>query len=158
VRNTEQVTIEVIESAQFHLFVVSYVFYKASSIVRALNEALDRGVQLKVLLESSVEEGGSVKLDGLKSLHQAVPGGQFYIWDSSVKNPRNDNLSYSVHAKCVVADSRLAFITSANLTSAALERNMELGLLIRGGNVPERLHAHLEALATLEVIKKWEPS
>jgi len=64
-------------------------------------------------------------------------------------------MSASVHAKCAVADSRLAFITSANLTSAALERNMELGLLLRGGTVPDRLHAHLAALVTTKVVKQW---
>jgi phosphatidylserine/phosphatidylglycerophosphate/cardiolipin synthase-like enzyme len=46
----------------------------------------------------------------------------------------------------------LVFITSANLTTAALERNMELGMLIRGGPVPDKLRQHLAALATTKVI------
>jgi phosphatidylserine/phosphatidylglycerophosphate/cardiolipin synthase-like enzyme len=37
-----------------------------------------------------------------------------------------------MHAKAAVADSSTAFLTSANLTEAALERNMELGVLIHG--------------------------
>jgi phosphatidylserine/phosphatidylglycerophosphate/cardiolipin synthase-like enzyme len=36
-----------------------------------------------------------------------------------------------LHAKAVVADDETAFITSANLTEAALDRNIELGVLIR---------------------------
>jgi phosphatidylserine/phosphatidylglycerophosphate/cardiolipin synthase-like enzyme len=36
-----------------------------------------------------------------------------------------------LHAKAVVADDEAVFITSANLTEAALERNIELGVLIR---------------------------
>jgi phosphatidylserine/phosphatidylglycerophosphate/cardiolipin synthase-like enzyme len=35
-----------------------------------------------------------------------------------------------LHAKVVVADDEVAFITSANLTEAALDRNIELGALI----------------------------
>jgi hypothetical protein len=35
-----------------------------------------------------------------------------------------------LHAKAVVADDEVAFITSANLTEAALDRNIELGALI----------------------------
>ena len=41
-----------------------------------------------------------------------------------------------MHVKAAVADSRIAFLSSANLTEAALERNMELGVLIRGGHLP----------------------
>ena len=41
-----------------------------------------------------------------------------------------------MHAKAAVGDSTVAFFTSANLTEAALERNMELGVLIRGGKLP----------------------
>jgi phosphatidylserine/phosphatidylglycerophosphate/cardiolipin synthase-like enzyme len=36
-----------------------------------------------------------------------------------------------LHAKAVVADDEAVFITSANLTEAALDRNVELGVLIR---------------------------
>jgi phosphatidylserine/phosphatidylglycerophosphate/cardiolipin synthase-like enzyme len=35
-----------------------------------------------------------------------------------------------LHAKAVV-DDEVVFVTSANLTEAALERNIELGLLVR---------------------------
>lgn len=48
----------------------------------------------------------------------------------------------------------LAFITSANLTSAAMERNMELGVLVKGGELPFELHRHLEALISAKVIEK----
>jgi len=89
-------------------------------------------------------------------MHAAVPGASIYVWDSFAKKPDADSLSAVVHAKCAVADGRLAFVTSANLTPAALERNMELGLLIRNGTIPDRLSAHLEALATTKVIKLWE--
>jgi phosphatidylserine/phosphatidylglycerophosphate/cardiolipin synthase-like enzyme len=36
-----------------------------------------------------------------------------------------------LHAKAVVVDDQAVFITSANLTEAALDRNIELGVLIR---------------------------
>ena len=36
-----------------------------------------------------------------------------------------------LHAKAVVADDESVFVTSANLTEAALERNIELELLLR---------------------------
>ena len=36
-----------------------------------------------------------------------------------------------LHAKAVVADDEAVFVTSANLTEAALDRNIELGILVR---------------------------
>jgi phosphatidylserine/phosphatidylglycerophosphate/cardiolipin synthase-like enzyme len=36
-----------------------------------------------------------------------------------------------LHAKAVVADDEDVFVTSANLTQAALDRNIEVGLLVR---------------------------
>jgi phosphatidylserine/phosphatidylglycerophosphate/cardiolipin synthase-like enzyme len=36
-----------------------------------------------------------------------------------------------LHAKAVLADDEAVFITLANLTEAALDRNIELGVLIR---------------------------
>lgn len=54
----------------------------------------------------------------------------------------------------VPADGELAFITSANLTSAAMERNMELGVLVKGGELPFELQRHLEALISTKIIEK----
>ena len=52
----------------------------------------------------------------------------------------------SLHAKCVIADRSSALITSANLTSAGINDNIELGVLIEAGPLPARLHRHLELL------------
>jgi cardiolipin synthase len=154
-RRTEQVLLEVIESAARDLFLVSYVFYKAPSVVTALNDAVQRGVRVKLLLESSAQEGGAVREDSAGALSEAVPGAIIYVWEPAEREHNGDAPSASVHAKCAVADHKLAFITSANLTSAALERNMELGLLIRGGTVPDRLQSHLEALVVTRIITRW---
>ena len=51
-----------------------------------------------------------------------------------------------MHVKVAVADSRIAFLSSANLTEAALERNMELGALIRAGNLPASIDRLIDAL------------
>jgi len=51
-----------------------------------------------------------------------------------------------MHAKAAVADSRIAFLTSANLTEAAFERNMELGALIRGGTLLASIDRLIDAL------------
>ena len=53
-----------------------------------------------------------------------------------------------LHAKVALADGEAALVTSANVTGGALERNMELGLLVRGGPIPRDLLAHFDELMT----------
>jgi phosphatidylserine/phosphatidylglycerophosphate/cardiolipin synthase-like enzyme len=40
------------------------------------------------------------------------------------------------------------FLSSANLTEYAFTINMELGLLVTGGTLPERVQRHFERLVT----------
>jgi phosphatidylserine/phosphatidylglycerophosphate/cardiolipin synthase-like enzyme len=48
-----------------------------------------------------------------------------------------------MHAKILIVDRRTALIGSANLTGSALQRNLECGLLVRGGHIPGQLAEHL---------------
>jgi len=52
----------------------------------------------------------------------------------------------SLHAKCVVIDGRAALLGSANLTAAAQQRNIEVGLLVRAPALAKALEAHFEGL------------
>lgn len=54
----------------------------------------------------------------------------------------------SLHAKCVVVDRRVAFVTSANFTEAAQERNIELGALVRHEATAARIDDYFLALRT----------
>lgn len=153
VRHTEQVLCEVIESAKRSLFLVSFVAYEVDSIIRALLGAIGRQVQIDVLLESSSEHGGRVSYDSVKTFQQLLPSVNIYVW-CSTKKTGTGHLSGAVHAKCAVADGELAFVTSANLTAAAMERNMELGVLAKGGVLPSTLQRHLESLISTKVIEK----
>lgn len=139
VRRNEQALCEVIDSAKKSLFIVSYVSCHADKVYDAIRAAIDRGVSVSFLLEASIKN----------DLDQLFPETDFYQWgnaDASVKSV--------MHAKCVVADNKMAMITSANLTGKAMEHNMELGVLIKGGTVPKVLKAHFEAMVVEKLIAK----
>ena len=51
-----------------------------------------------------------------------------------------------LHAKAVVADDEAVFITSANLTEAAFDRNIELGLLVRDRTLAATTVLHFRTL------------
>ena len=147
-RRTEQALLEVINAAKKTLFMVSFVAYKLDSVTEALNEALSRGVIVSILLESSDKHGGSISIDSIGKMRESVNGVNVYTWNEKV----GDFIGGSVHAKVAVADEAICFVSSANLTSHAMEKNMEAGVLIRGGVLPERLHQHLNALVTTSVV------
>jgi phosphatidylserine/phosphatidylglycerophosphate/cardiolipin synthase-like enzyme len=59
----------------------------------------------------------------------------------------------SLHAKCVVIDRATALITSANLTEAAQQRNIEVGILVRNAALAGRLANYFEELFSLGVLR-----
>lgn len=147
-RRTEQALLQVINSAEQSLFITSFVAYDVSTIVKALNTADERGVSITMLLESSQNHGGSINIDVIGKMRGLVPGAQLYAW----RDKTGDFANGRVHAKVAVADGRTCFITSANLTGHAMEKNMEAGILISGGNIPLTFHDHLNALIETKII------
>jgi len=153
-RNTERVLCEVIESAKKRLFLVSFVAYEVPSIVQALRSAANRQVRIDIIIELSNEYGGQVSFDFVKAMRESVPAANIYVWEKDHNYTSNSQSIGAVHAKCAVADKKFAFITSANLSKAAMERNMELGVLLKGGNLPVRLERHLDALIITGILRR----
>lgn len=147
-RRTEQALLQVINAADQTLFITSFVAYDVSTIVKALNVASDRGVAISMLLELSQDHGGSITFDAIGKMRALVPSARLYAWRDKA-DPFSDG---RVHAKAAVADGHTCFITSANLTGFAMERNMEAGLLVSGGRVPRALDEHLRALVAMKIV------
>lgn len=151
-RRTEQALLQVINAAEQSLFITSFVAYDVSTIVKALNAAIDRGVAISMLLELSQDHGGSITFDGIGKMRTLVPAAKLYAWRDKA-DPFSDGC---VHAKVAVADGRVCFITSANLTGHAMEKNMEAGVLITGGRIPKLLGEHIHSLIDMKVISPVE--
>ncbi len=141
-RHTERVLCELIDDARTELFLVSFVAYEVPNVVKAMNEATHRGVRVRVLLEASASHGGTLKTDLAEAMRARVPGVELFTW----KKKSDEFRDGKVHAKVALADGKRAFLTSANLTMYAFEKNMELGVLIHGGRIPEMLRELFEQL------------
>ena len=147
-RRTEQVILDLVREAKRELFVVSFVAYRWDAIIEALQDAVSQGVEVKVLLEASRVDGGSLKRDQSETLRKLVPKASIYYWTL-----RTDEFLFGkVHAKIVVSDQENAFLTSANLTGHAMEKNFEAGVLIRGGEIPRDISRHLQGLIDTKII------
>jgi phosphatidylserine/phosphatidylglycerophosphate/cardiolipin synthase-like enzyme len=58
-----------------------------------------------------------------------------------------------MHAKCVIVDRSVALVTSANFTTAAQQRNFELGLLVRDDALAGSVWDHFDALVRAGVLR-----
>lgn len=147
-RRTEQVLLEVIGAARSTLFLSSFVVTRVESIIDALSSAVNRRVDVSILLESNNSYGNHPSQDHIVFMNDALPKATIYVW----KKKDDGFVNGKVHAKLAVADGSICFITSANLTGHAMEKNMECGVLIRGGDIPDRLNRHLNALVKTRII------
>jgi cardiolipin synthase A/B len=148
-RRTEQALLQVINAAEHCLFITSFVAYDVSTIVKALNAASDRRVAVLMLLELSQDHGGSITFDAIGKMRTLVPNARLYAW----RDKTDQFFDGRVHAKVAVADGKVCFITSANLTGHAMEKNMEAGVIISGGHIPRILYEHLRSLVSTNMIQ-----
>ena len=152
VRATSAVLAEVIEEARKSLIVVSFAAYKVVAVVAALRAAAERGVEVRLVLESVIESKGKLSHDAKAAFDVLGSTVSFYVWPAELRVSKGGGHA-AMHAKCAVADRRMAFVTSANLTGAAMTDNMELGLVVRGGDVPKRIANHFDALIGAGALK-----
>lgn len=153
VRRTREVLLDLIERARRRLLVVSFAAYRVPEIVESLSTAALRGVNIRLILETSADSYGRLSHDAAEAFEAVRRYADFYTWPSD-KRQSTDGSHGALHAKAVLVDGSVAFVTSANLTGHALTSNMELGVLIRGGVLPERLTAHFDELVAHGVLKK----
>jgi phosphatidylserine/phosphatidylglycerophosphate/cardiolipin synthase-like enzyme len=135
-RRTDQALLQVVDAARESLLIVSFAVYKIPAIKSALALATQRGVAEQICVESPETSGNRMASDTIKALGDAAPHAAIYIWPKEQRVLGANGTLGLLHAKCAVADNRLLFISSANLTEHAMSINMELGVLIQGGPLP----------------------
>lgn len=147
VRRTEQVLCELIRCAERRLTMTSFGIFQVRRLVEDLEHALARGVTLRIVLGDR-EAHSDQEIDRQRhQLGRAVAARATLLqWPSERRSRDEQGHAGLMHVKAAVADSRIAFLTSANLTEAALERNMELGVRIRGGGLPASIDRLIDAL------------
>lgn len=125
----------VIDTAVEDVFASTYSATLDSPFVAALWRAIARGVRTTLLVDSQLK-GGQVsaklkaKLSGARFLTYVPTQGQCGVQ----------------HSKVVIVDSRIAFVTSANLSQAAAERNLEAGVIIRDAQFASQMRQRFAKL------------
>lgn len=158
-RRTDQVLLDLISTARERLVVATFAAFKVPSVACALADACRRGVRVMLIIESAEVSAGKVEIEPLDCLGREVADlADIYIWPLE-QRPRDSAERYgSLHLKCAIADSCLMFVSSANLTGFALNLNMEMGVLIRGGTLPEQADTHFRNLIGDGILRRMRRS
>ncbi|NUM46444.1 MAG: phospholipase [Anaerolineales bacterium] len=146
-RRTDQALLQLIQEAQTRLWIISFAVYKAQPILDALLAAAQRGVTVSLLLETPDSSADKISFDPLLALGEELRAyAHLYVWPKEKRALSPDGKHGSLHAKAAIADGQTLLISSANLTEYAMNLNMELGVLIRGGALPGQVEGHFEEL------------
>jgi phosphatidylserine/phosphatidylglycerophosphate/cardiolipin synthase-like enzyme len=144
-RRTDQALLQLIDEARRNLTIVSFAVYRVPDVGGALVRALERGVALRFIAETP--EADDAPFGVLATFGEAITRrARIYAWPRD-RRPKDANGRPSLlHVKCAVADSRLVFLSSANLTEHAMMRNMEMGLLMTSADLGAQIVRHFDSL------------
>ena len=154
-RRTDQALIQIINEARQTLTIVSFAVYKATSIMHSLVQAARQGVTITICLETPDASEGKIAFDTIRALGTDIAQhAQLVVWPHEQRPHSSDGKHGSLHAKVAVADGSALLISSANLTEYAMTLNMEMGVLIRGGELPGKVDAHFAKLIEQGTLRK----
>ncbi|HEY8430054.1 MAG TPA: DISARM system phospholipase D-like protein DrmC [Sandaracinaceae bacterium] len=154
VRDTAVVVRELFARARKSVLVGGFRFDAGAELFAPLHRVMvEHGVRATVFLDI---EGHAASAEGARPYAEKRIA-EFYAdhWPFDGPRPRvyydprtaaPGPLWVSLHAKCVVVDERLSFVTSANFTDRGQSRNIELGVLIEDPAFAEQIAAHWQAL------------
>lgn len=145
-RRTEQVILQILDSARERVTLVSYAVYAIPRVRQALVGAAARGVQINVVLETPDRLSSENEYSTLRAMGPEVANcSRVYYWPIEKRQKVGQKIGI-LHVKCVIGDGRWLFVTSANLTDYAFSINMELGVLLTGGSLPRETAALFDGL------------
>ncbi len=160
-RDTRQVFEELLASAKTSLWACTYAFFDGPKAFQVLAKNMDSNPSLAVTLLLNIQraKGDSTAADQL--VRKFADRFWKAEWPGTAKprvfyDPRAleiEGQGAVLHAKAMVVDEERVLVTSANFTEAALDRNIELGLLVRDRAMAASIKAHFQGLVESGVLR-----
>jgi len=133
--HTTSAIAHLIDDAREDVFASTFSATADSEFVKALWRAIARGVRTTLLVDSKIKDGQTAEM-----LRQKLTGARFWTY------VHPDGGYSAQHSKVVIVDSRSAFVTSANLSIAGAERNLEAGVIIHDAEFASRMRQRFTKL------------
>ena len=155
-RDTQVVVQDLFRNAEHSVLVAGYELYQAAPVFRTLADRMSEEPRpsLRMFLNVKRPLGDTSTDSELIAAFAHRFRTQHWPRDRPLPEIYFDPRSLAIdtkqravlHAKCVVVDGRTAFVSSANFTEAAQERNIEVGVLVRSEVIADRLITFFAAL------------
>lgn len=135
-RDTSVVVRELFANANDHVLVAGYAIYQGREVFRALADRMTQLPALKVRMFLDIQRRHRDTTMDSELVREFAHRFKTSEWPGSRMpevyfDPRSLELDNSkrssMHAKCIVIDRKVAFVSSANFTEAAQVRNIEVG-------------------------------
>jgi phosphatidylserine/phosphatidylglycerophosphate/cardiolipin synthase-like enzyme len=162
-RDTSVVVRDLFAAAEAEVLIAGFAVHQGRTVFKRLAERMEERPRLRVQLFLDVHPNlpdDSTPDEVLRAFAyhfrtQEWPGSR---WPELYYDPRSLEPAAGkrscLHAKCIVVDRRVAFVTSANFTEAAQTRNIEVGALIRCERFAAKLAEHFETLVHALVLRR----
>jgi len=163
-RDTAIVVRELFARAESSVLVVGYAIYQGKRVFESLAEKMQQQPELAVTMCLDVNRERQDKTPSGILISRFVQRFKDQQWPHSTRLPRiyfdprsteeNNQVRSSLHAKVIVIDRKKVFVSSANFTEAAQDRNIEVGLLIESEPVADKICSHFETLIDRHLLER----
>jgi phosphatidylserine/phosphatidylglycerophosphate/cardiolipin synthase-like enzyme len=161
-RDTSVVVRELFFHAQASVLVAGYAVYQGQHVFQALAARMGDCPGLRARFILDIKRGPGDSSADKEIIRRFAQRFRNREWPKDRRlpevyfDPRSLALDPKkracMHAKCIVIDRKTVFVSSANFTEAAQERNLEVGLLIRSSTLADRLQAHFDSLVAEKLL------
>jgi phosphatidylserine/phosphatidylglycerophosphate/cardiolipin synthase-like enzyme len=156
IRRIDQVIYDLLSTAKQRIFLVTFAAHRVPLLCEHLSQAIDRGVEVTLLLESEQASAGQLSFDASNAFKDVcLEKVRLLHWPLENRERNQAGKPGKLHVKCAVIDD-IAIIGSANLTDDAFNRNMELGIALRDISLVSEIHEHFKALERNQVLQRVE--
>jgi cardiolipin synthase A/B len=112
-------------------------------------------VRVRLILEFGVDSQFQLSHDALNAFPADLQvKAEIFYWPIEKRELNLFGKPGKLHAKAAVIDKE-ALLSSANLTDDAFLRNLELGVLFKGGDMPNKLREHFDHLIATGTLLRW---
>jgi len=141
-RRIDEALLQLISGAHHTLSIMSFAVFPVERLSLAVTEAIRRSVEVRFFLELDTNKVSSPSFATIYDANAI----RIYTWADEYRSRSSAEKYGTLHAKTAIADDERLLISSANLTEHAMSLNMELGIMITGGELPQKLNLLLNAL------------
>ena len=155
-RDTSVVVRDLFAAATASVLIAGYAVYQGQRVFQALADRMQERPDLRVRIVLDIQRGNGDSSSASELIGRFAERFRSRQWPSARPLPEvyfdprslecQGDKKACMHAKCIVVDSRSVFISSANFTEAAQQRNIEVGLIVHSNQLAERVTRYFSSM------------